>query len=79
MFPSHDPRLNLSQKPTIPYLYSSSDLRDKFWEDENGNKNIKNYYYAMNPNVIPYIDRDCINMRNSNNTKFLELIKETFK
>ena len=48
--------LNLFKKPTITYLYNSSDLRYKFWEDEQGNKNIKNYYYAMNPNVIPYID-----------------------
>ena len=47
--------LNLFQKPTITYLYNSSDLREKFWEDENGNKNIKNYYYMMNPNVIPFI------------------------
>ena len=71
--------LNLFKKQTITYLYNGSDLRDKFWEDANGNVNIKNYYYAMNPNVIPYIDRDCVDMHNNNHTEFLKLIKETFK
>tara|TARA_R100001015_G_C4621296_1_gene178469 strand:- start:33 stop:1013 length:981 start_codon:yes stop_codon:yes gene_type:complete len=70
--------LNLFQKPTITYLYNSSDLRDKFWEDENGNVNIKNYYYMMNPKTIPFIDRDCEEMRNHNNERFLTKIKETF-
>ena len=70
--------LNLFQKPTITYLYNSSDLRDKFWEDENGNINIKNYYYMMNPKTIPFIDRDCSEMRNQNNERFLNKIKETF-
>ena len=40
--------LNLFQKPTITYLYNSSDLRPKFWENENGIKNIKNYYSHRN-------------------------------
>ena len=70
--------LSLFQKPTITYLYNSSDLRDKFWEDENGNINIKNYYYMMNPKTIPFIDRDCSEMRNQNNERFLNKIKETF-
>ncbi len=70
--------LNLFQKPTITYLYNSSDLRDKFWEDENGNINIKNYYYMMNPKTIPFIDKDCSEMRNQNNDRFLNKIKETF-
>ena len=70
--------LNLFQKPTITYLYNSSDLREKFWEDENGNKNIKNYYYMMNPNVIPFIDKECEKMKNNDNEEFLNLVKETF-
>ena len=69
--------LNLFQKPTITYLYNKSDLREKFWEDEKGNKNIKNYYYMMNPNVIPYIDVECGDMRQNKFDNFLNLIKET--
>jgi|TARA_R110000824_G_scaffold49981_2_gene140013 hypothetical protein len=70
--------LNLFQMPTITYLYNSSDLRDKFWEDENENKNVKNYYYMMNPNTIPFVDRDCEEMKKHNNKQFLNKIKETF-
>ena len=70
--------LNLFQKSTLTYLYNSSDLRQKFWENENGIKNIKNYYYMMNPNVIPFIDRDCKEMNNNNYGRFLTKIKEVF-
>ena len=31
----------------------------------------------MNPNIIPFIDRECGEMRNGNYEKFLKLIKET--
>ncbi len=72
--------LNLFQKPTITYLYNSSDLRLNFWEDESGNKNIKNYYYMMNPNVIPFIDSECKEMDQNNYKQFLNLIqKNIFK
>ena len=54
----------------------NSDLREKFWEDENGNKNIKNYYYMMNPNIIPFIDAECEDMRKNNHEKFLNKIKK---
>ena len=67
---------NLFRKPNITYLYNKSDLREKFWEDENGNKNIKNYYYMMNPNVIPFIDKDCEEMKQNNYDRFLNVIKE---
>jgi len=70
--------LSLFQKPTITYLYNSSDLRDKFWENEDGIKNIKNYYYMMNPNTIPIMDRECKKMKNNDNKEFLNKIKETF-
>ena len=70
--------LNLFKKPTITYLYNSSDLRDKFWEDENGNKNIKNYYYMMNPNLIPFIDKNCEYMKRDKHKEFLTKIKEIF-
>ena len=46
---------------------------------ENGNKNIKNYYYMMNPNVIPFIDAECEQMRDDNHVRFLQLIKENIK
>ena len=35
--------------------------------DENGNKNIKNYYYMMNQNVIPFIDAECEDMKKNDN------------
>jgi hypothetical protein len=69
--------LNLFKKPTITYLYNTSDLRENFWKSKNGNVNFKNYYYMMNPNIIPFIDRECGDMRNGNYEKFLKLIKET--
>ena len=71
--------LNLFKKPTITYLYNPSDLRENFWESKNGNKNIKNYYYMMNPNVIPFIDEECIDMRQGKYDRFLNLIKENIK
>jgi glycosyltransferase involved in cell wall biosynthesis len=70
--------LNLFQLPTLTYLYNSSDLRDKFWENENGIKNIKNYYYMMNPNTIPFVDKNCRDMQNNNHKRFLDKIKENF-
>jgi hypothetical protein len=70
---------NLFQKPNITYLYNRSDLREKFWEDENGNKNIKNYYYMMNQNVIPFIDAECEDMKKNDNTRFLNIIKENIR
>ena len=70
--------LNLFKKPTITYLYNSSDLRYKFWEDEQGNKNIKNYYYAMNPNIIPYIDENCDKMKLNNTKDFLDVVSKHF-
>ena len=71
--------LYLFKKPTITYLYNSSDLRQNFWESEGGMKNIKNYYYMMNPNTIPFIDRECEDMRQHKFDNFLNLIKETIK
>tara|TARA_B100000902_G_scaffold387239_1_gene431033 strand:+ start:841 stop:1812 length:972 start_codon:yes stop_codon:yes gene_type:complete len=68
--------LNLFKKPTITYLYNSSDLRENFWESKNGNVNIKNYYYMMNPNVIPFVDENCVDMKNATYHRFLNLIKE---
>jgi len=68
--------LNLFQKPTITYLYNTSDLRENFWTSKNGNINIKNYYYMMNPNIIPFIDRECEDMRQGNYERFINLIKE---
>ena len=68
--------LNLFKKPTITYLYNSSDLRENFWESKNGNVNIKNYYYMMNPNVIPFADENCVDMKNAIYYRFLNLIKE---
>ena len=64
--------LNLFQKPTITYLYNTSDLRENFWTSKNGNINIKNYY-MMNPNIIPFIDRECEDMRKGNYKRFFKL------
>ena len=55
---------------------NTSDLRENFWMSKNGNVNIKNYYYMMNPNIIPFIDRECEDMRKGNYKRFLNLIKE---
>ena len=70
--------LNLFKKPTITYLYNESDLRDKFWIDENNNPNIKNYYYETNPQTIPFIDKNCKKMSNNDYKEFLNIIKQTF-
>ena len=77
--------LNLFQKPTITYLYNGSDLRRNFWEGGargitgKGPKNIKNYYYMMNPNLIPFIDKDCQEMREHKYDRFFKLIEESIK
>ena len=71
--------LNLFQKKTITYLYNPSDLRENFWVSKNGDKNIKNYYYMMNPNVIPFIDKDCVDMGKKDYSRFLKVIKENIK
>ena len=68
--------LNLFKKPTVTYLYNSSDLRQNFWISKQGNTNVKNYYYMMNPNVIPFIDENCLEMRRGDYKRFLNLIKE---
>ena len=33
----------------------------------------------MNPNVIPFIDAECEQMRDDNHVRFLQLIKENIK
>ena len=32
----------------------------------------------MNPNIIPFIDRDCEKMKNNDNEEFLNKVKEIF-
>tara|TARA_Y100001963_G_scaffold75332_1_gene104577 strand:+ start:4144 stop:5136 length:993 start_codon:yes stop_codon:yes gene_type:complete len=71
--------LCLFQKPTIAY-YGRRMVeanRKYFWEDEFGNKNIKNYHYMINPNLTPFIDADGEDMENDYNN-FLKLVKENF-
>ena len=71
--------VNLFKLPTITYCYNSSDLRKCFWEDENKNKNIKNFYYMVNPNIVPFFDEECVDMKKDRHDKFLKVIMETFK
>ena len=52
--------------------------RKCFWVDEFGNKNIKNYHYMINPNLIPFIDLDGKDMTKNNYNNFLNLVKENF-
>ena len=72
--------LCLFQKPTISYygrrMVESS--RKYFWKDEFGNKNIKNYHYMINPNLIPFVDMDGKDMEDNNYGDFLNLVKDTF-
>jgi|TARA_Y100001963_G_C6765395_1_gene441901 hypothetical protein len=67
------------KKPTVAYYGGTlTEIRRKcFWEDSKGNKNIKNYHYMINPNLIPFIDKDSIDM-NNNYKEFLNTIKQTF-
>ena len=67
------------QKPTVAYYGGTLTEIDRkcFWEDELGNKNIKNYHYMINPILTPFIDKDCIDLK-SGYPEFLNTIKETF-
>tara|TARA_R110001592_G_scaffold72198_3_gene220606 strand:+ start:6204 stop:7181 length:978 start_codon:yes stop_codon:yes gene_type:complete len=62
------------KKPTIAYYGGTlTEINRKcFWEDSKGNKNIKNYHYMINPNLIPFIDK------NNDYTKFVNKIKQVF-
>ena len=69
----------LFQKPTVAYYGGTlTEINRKdFWKDANGNKNIKNYHYMMNPNLTPFIDKDGIDMKNGYKN-FLETITKIF-
>jgi hypothetical protein len=63
------------KKPTVAYYGGTlTEINRKcFWHDSKGNKNIKNYHYMINPNLIPFIDRD------NNYSEFVKIIDKTFK
>ena len=67
------------KKPTVAYYGGTLTEIDRqcFWEDSNGNKNIKNYHYMINPILTPYIDKNSLDMQN-NYREFLTTIKATF-
>jgi len=67
------------QKPTVAYYGGTLNEieRKYFWEDNKGNKNIKNYHYMINPKLIPFIDKNSIDM-NNNYEKFLNILKQIF-
>tara|TARA_R110001592_G_scaffold12288_2_gene58917 strand:- start:24 stop:527 length:504 start_codon:yes stop_codon:yes gene_type:complete len=69
----------LFRKPTIAYYGGTlTEISRKcFWEDSKGNKNIKNYNYMINPNLIPFIDKEDKDLKN-NYKEFLNTIKQTF-
>jgi len=69
----------LFRKPTIAYYGGTlTEISRKcFWEDSKGNKNIKNYNYMINPNLIPFIDKEDKDLKN-NHKEFLNTIKQTF-
>ena len=41
-------------------------------------KNIKNYHYMINPNLIPFVDKDSKDMEDSYKN-FIKKIKQVFK
>ena len=67
------------QKPTVAYYGGTlTEINRKdFWEDSNGNKNIKNYHYMINPNLVPFIDKNSLDMENKYQN-FINLVKNTF-
>jgi len=68
------------KKPTVAYYGGTLTEIDRkcFWQDSKGNKNIKNYHYMINPNLISFIDKDSIDMQNKYKD-FLYIVKNTFK
>ena len=40
-------------------------------------KNIKNYHYMINPNLVPFIDKNSLDMENKYQN-FINLVKNTF-
>lgn len=71
----------LFQKPTVAYYgrAMSEASRDRFWQAEDGTRNIKNYHYMINPNLIIHIDSSGEDMVSNKYSKFLEVVRNTFK
>ena len=68
------------KKPTVAYYGGTlTEINRKcFWSDSKGNKNIKNYHYMINPNLIPFVDKDSKDMEDSYKN-FIKKIKQVFK
>mgnify|MGYP003139181257 CR=1 FL=1 len=67
------------QKPTVAYYGGTLTEIDRecFWKDSSGNKNIKNYHYMINPILTPFVDKDCVDLKNGYK-EFLKIVKQTF-
>lgn len=70
----------LFKKPTVSYYgrAMSESTRDRFWAANDNTKNIMNYHYMINPNLLVSIDADGLDMSNKYNI-FLNTVKSTFK
>jgi hypothetical protein len=68
------------QKPTVTYFgrAMSESERDRFFYTADGTKNIKNYHFMLNPNLVVHVDVDGDDMVNNKYNKFLTKIKTVF-
>lgn len=69
------------KKPTVAYYgrAMSESNRDRFFYAADGTKNIMNYHFMINPNLVIFNDVDGNDMLNNKYNNFIKIIKDTFK
>lgn len=68
----------LFKKPTVSYFGRAmqESSRENFFSTAAGKVNIQNYHYKLNPNLVPFIDRDGKDMVQNKYREFLKKVKE---
>ena len=70
----------LFKKPTVSYFgrEMQESLRKNFFYDETGKVNVMNYHFKLNPNLVPFVDKDGEDMIYNKYGEFFKKVKEVF-